>query len=358
MDRFKLILRVIASVLVVCLVVVSAFGLDIKSLYNRAALMALAFAAPEGISCLFESDDTTPPKTDVAIKPPSEVVQGVIPEAEANGLQSVSCPIEQKVMGHIVKKTLTPYNAKAHSNGVYISNTSGADIDIAADLASELKFKVEKSSEPQILIYHTHATEGFMTDESEYYTDFDEPRSTDTEVNIVKIGEVIAQRLTDAGYSVIHDKTLHDHPGYSGSYSRSAETVKKNLLKYPSIKIAIDVHRDSISSGKSDKVAPVVMVNGKEAAQVMLVMGSETGSIENHPDWRQNLKLATKLQYVFESSYPQFARAMLLRSAKYNQNLTTGSILIEVGSDANTLEQAMYSAELVGDSLTVLLNSQ
>jgi stage II sporulation protein P len=158
-------------------------------------------------------------------------------------------------------------------------------------------------------------------------------------------------------YKVVHDKTIHDYPAFSGSYNRSAETVNKALKEYPSIKIAIDVHRDTITSG-NDKIAPVVNINGKEAAQVMLVMGSQTGSVTNYPNWRQNLRLATKLQYVFESNYPQFARAMLLKSAKYNQHLTTGSILIEVGSDANTFEQAKYSAQLVGQSLTILLNSQ
>ncbi len=358
MDRLRLILRIAAGVLVLCLAIVGVFGMDVKTLAGKAALFSLVAAAPEGVYGLFDTDDGVPPKPDADDNPQSQVVQTIKPDSMGQGSQSVSIAVQEKVMGNIIKKTLSPYNANTRYKGVCISNSSGAKIDIAADLTGDLEFEVNKSSEPQILIYHTHATEGFMADESEYYTNRDEPRSTDTNINIVKIGEVIAQRLTEAGYSVVHDKTLHDHPGYSGSYSRSAETVNAMLKKYPSIKIAIDVHRDSISSGKSDKIAPVVSVNGKEAAQVMLVMGSETGSVENHPEWRQNLRLATKLQYVFESSYPQFARSMLLRSSKYNQNLTTGSILIEVGSDANTLEQALYSAELVGDSLTVLLDSQ
>ena len=99
------------------------------------------------------------------------------------------------------------------------------------------------------------------------------------------------------------------------------------------------------------------MVDGKEAAQVMLVMGSETGTITDYPNWRDNLQLAIKLQSIFETKYPQFARSVLLKSAKYNQNVLKGSFLIEIGSDANTLEQALYSAELVSNSLITLLNS-
>ncbi|MBO5908362.1 MAG: stage II sporulation protein P, partial [Clostridia bacterium] len=94
------------------------------------------------------------------------------------------------------------------------------------------------------------------------------------------------------------------------------------------------------------------------AAQVMLVMGSETGSIKDHPNWKQNLILATKLQYCMEDSYPQLARSVLLRSAKYNQDLSNGSILIEMGSDANTFDEAIYSGELVGEALVKLLDSQ
>lgn len=272
--------------------------------------------------------------------------------------KSITAAVREETLGNILKKTLSPYGANTSYAGVYLSNRSGAEIDIAENLASPLGFDILDTSEPQILIYHTHATEGYMADESEYYTDRDEPRSTDKNENVIRIGEIIAEELRTAGFAVVHDETLHDYPGYTGSYTRSAETVEEMLLRYPSIKIAIDVHRDSISSGKSDKVAPTVNIDGKNAAQVMLVMGSETGGVENYPNWRSNLKLAVKLQYIFELKYPQFARAILLKSSRYNQHLSKGSILIEVGSDANTLEEAEYSASIVGKSLVLLLKAE
>ena len=357
MERFKTFLKVTSVALTACLVVVSVFGVGIKTLFGKAALLSFMMAAPDGVHSVLNKKVEIKPE-DIQNTVSDYIVE--VPKADTEGTvsESQTVAVEQKVMGNIIKKTMSPYSANTHYGCVYIKNTSGAKVDIASDLESELEFNLNKSQEPEILIYHTHTTEAFMNNESEYYTDHDEPRTTDTEKNIAKIGEVIAERLREAGYSVVHDKTIHDHPGFSGSYNRSADTVKAILKKYPTIKIAIDVHRDSILSGKSDRIAPVVEVNGREAAQVMLVMGSETGSIENYPDWRQNFKFATKLQHTFESTYPQFARAMLLRSAKYNQNLTKGSILLEVGSDANTMEQALYSAELVGESLTVLLNSQ
>lgn len=271
--------------------------------------------------------------------------------------ESLSASVEEAVFGNIVKKTMSPYSANLKSGDIYINNQSGAVVNIKSELSKGLEFDITKDENPQILIYHTHTTESYMMSEEEYYTSSDEPRTTDESKNVVAIGKKIAEQLEAEGYSVIHDTTIHDYPGFSGSYSRSAETVKAILQKYSSIKVAIDVHRDSINQGDNDKIAPVVNINGREAAQVMLVMGSQTGSISDYPDWRHNLRFAMKMQNIFESKYPQFARALLLRSTKYNQNLTKGSVLIEVGSEANTISQAMYSAELIGKTLVEIFDS-
>ena len=354
MKRYKGAFRIFTVMLSVAVCLMGLLSLDVGTLFGKFAALSVMSVTPEGAFGVFSRNTSNIDKQTSV-----QTVVGGVTMGSSNGGKSSECvAVKQETLGSIIKKTLISYNANTKSNGVYINNQSGTSIDITGDITNPLKFKVEKSSEPQILIYHTHATEGYMTDESQYYTDFDEPRSEDTEINVVKIGEIISKRLNDAGYTVIHDKTLHDEPSYSGSYSRSAETVKKHLEQHPSIKIVIDVHRDSIASGKNDKIAPIVSVDSKEAAQLMIVMGSETGSVEGHPNWRENVRLATKLQFVLEKMYPQLARAMLLKSSKYNQNLSTGSILIEVGSDANTLEQAKYSAELLSNALIVLLESQ
>ena len=109
------------------------------------------------------------------------------------------------------------------------------------------------------------------------------------------------------------------------------------LKKYPSIKVVIDIHRDSVSA-EGGKSKLVTQINGKKAAQVMLVMGSQGGIVKDYPNWKKNLSLAVKLHQKIEKNYPTLARPILLRNAKYNQNLTTGSILLEVGTEANTME--------------------
>jgi stage II sporulation protein P len=352
MKKLTLILRITALICIFSLLNIGIFYVDINSFFGGAAYLSVVSNIPESF---FNKNKIEIPTVDFAYSPQVSLPMqnGVL-----NVSQSVTTSVDEQVIGKILKKTLSPYSANTSFNGVYLNNTTDAAVDIGYELSKKFEYKVKKGEEPQILIYHTHATEGYMRDESDYYTVTDEPRSTDSNENVIAVGKHIKSILEEAGYSVVHDETLHDYPGFTGSYSRSAETVKSAIEKYPSIKVAIDVHRDSITSGKSDKVAPVVTVDGKEAAQVMLVMGSQTGDITDYPNWRQNLRLALKLQYVFEKSYPQFARSILLRSTRYNQNLTTGSILIEMGSDANTKEQAMYSAELVGRSLVSLFDSQ
>lgn len=334
-------------------------GIDISKVYNAAVCASIVTAIP-GITAVNGTDSA------VSEVYPESGFDGLfgndVPTTETETVTAVkeyvTGSVETVTVGNIKKTTLSPYSAAVSSNNIYMSNNTGQKINISGLLSESLGFNVTKSDEPQILIYHTHTTESYMENEEAYAEGKGEPRTLDPDKNVVAIGNVIASELEKAGYTVIHDSTVHDHPGFTGCYSRSAETVKEYLKEYPTIKIAIDVHRDSIGGDGSNRVAPVVTVDGKEAAQVMLVMGSETGSVTGYPNWKENLKLALKLQNVFESRYPSFARSVLLRSAKYNQNLTTGSILIEVGSDANTFGQAMYSGELVGKSIAELLDSQ
>lgn len=352
MNRKWLLCRVISLSLVALISFSGIFYLNSKDVLDGVFYYSLSNAMTG-----FDFNISTPEKEKSVSThkiPVITVADGASVELTHHRVITESIP--QNVYGNVLSKTVSSYNAKQSFDKVFMNNKSGASVDIGVELSAKLDFTVTKGDEPQILIYHTHTTESYLLEDKSVYTEEDNTRTTDTTKNVVAVGEKIAEQLRNAGYTVIHDETLHDYPSYSGSYNRSAETVKKILEQYPSIKIAIDVHRDSITSG-DDKVAPTVKVDGREAAQVMLVIGSQTGNITGHPNWRKNLRLALKLQYVFESTYPQFARALSLKSAKYNQHLTTGSILVEMGSDANTLEQALYSGELVGKSLVTLLNS-
>lgn len=260
------------------------------------------------------------------------------------------------IKGKIVTRYISPYKAPQSYGGVYIKNSTGTSVNIKQLLYKKLDFKIEKNSSPQVLIIHTHTTETFMQKDAEYYTADDKARTTDNNKNMAKIGSIIAKKLNDNGIKTIHDTTKHDYPEYTGSYTRAAKTITSYLKKYPSIKIVLDLHRDSVSAD-GGKAKLVTQINGKNAAQVMLVMGSQTGGITGFPNWKENLSLAFKLQQTIEAKYPTLARPLMLASKKYNESLSKGSLLIEFGTEANTLSEATYSAELVGNSLVSLLNT-
>lgn len=295
-----------------------------------------------------------------------EQAQASEPQNSSNASESASSKAESTssvsasaaaVKGKVISQYISPYNAPQSYNNTYMKNSTPLDVDIKTLLNASLQYKIEKNDSPQVLIMHTHTTECFMSEDAEYYTEDFNSRTTDNSKNMAKIGDIVAEKLNAAGIKTVHDTTQHDYPEYTGSYSRAAKTINSYLKKYPSIKVVLDLHRDAVTSGESDKVKLVTEINGKKAAQVMLVMGSQSGSITNHPNWQENLKLALKLQQTMEVKYPTLARPLSLMSKGYNQSLCTGSLLIEFGTDVNTLDEACYSAELVADSLVTLLNT-
>ncbi len=296
------------------------------------------------------SQEEIPPETENEPQQEKETSQPV------SSQETVSASA-QAVKGKVVTRYISPYTAPISYNKAYMKNSSGLSVSVKDLLNSNIKFKISENSSPQVLIMHTHTTETFMEKSADFYTDEYKARTTDNNKNMVKIGDIVAEKLNASGIKTLHDKTKHDYPEYTGSYGRSAKTVTEYLKKYPSIKVVLDLHRDSVSMGGNDKAKLVTEINGKKAAQVMLVMGSQSGSVKNHPNWKENLKLALKLQQTMETKYPTLARPLLLMPKNYNQKLTIGSMLIEFGTDVNTLQEACYSAELVGESLVSMLKT-
>lgn len=202
---------------------------------------------------------------------------------------------------------------------------------------------------PMVLIYHTHTTESYELSQRSYFDADFNYRTTDPDKNMVMVGDAIAQALTSAGIGVIHAAEIHDYPAWSGSYSRSAETVSAILEEYPSICIALDIHRDAIANDTTI-FAPVAEVGGKKSAQIMMISGCDDGTM-NMPNYLENFHLASRIQQTMEAAYPGLTRPVLFDYRKYNQDLTTGSLLIEVGTQGNTMEEARYAGTLFGKSL-------
>ena len=236
----------------------------------------------------------------------------------------------------------------------WVRNLSGLGAQEVLDLSrQELPFDIElNSDQPQVLIYHTHATEAYLPTLRTWYGLTESFRSDQDEENMVAVGDVLTQTLEQAGIKVIHDTTQHDNPSYTGAYDRSRETIRHYLEQYPSIKVTLDVHRDAITRDDNTIIAPTATVEGQQVAQVMIISCADGDRI---PNFRQNFTLAAALQQQAAQLYPDLMRPILFGQKRfYNQDLTTGSLLLEFGSHGNTLAQAKRSAVLVGNSLAAL----
>ena len=236
------------------------------------------------------------------------------------------------------------------NNWTELSNEEITDI---CNHSPDIKIDVSPKNEPQVLIMHTHTTESYEPTDDGYYDEDYDGRSLSAVSSVVGVGAVIASKLAEKGITVIHDGTVFDDPVYSNSYSRSQERIKELLAEYPSIKVVLDIHRDGIEYD-GIRVAPVTEINGREAAQVMIICGCDDGT-GILPQYEENLKFAAFLQSNIEEKYPNLTRPMLFDYRYYNQDLTTGSLLIEVGTLGNTAEQAKYSAELIGEEIALSL---
>lgn len=249
------------------------------------------------------------------------------------------------------------------SGGVYIpcgagtirNNTSVSAAQIQEDAAAGLPFAIQPgSSEPQVLILHTHATETYRTHAGLWYAPGDTSRSTDNATNMCAVGEVMARELNAAGIVTLHDTTLNDYPSYTGSYDNSRAVAQQYLAQYPSIQVIIDVHRDAIESD-GVRMAPVCQVNGRQAAQVMLIAGCDNGTTVQLPNYRQNLRFAAAWEAAMEADYPGLTRPVLFSYRYYNQDLSPGALLIEVGGHGNSLDEALYAGQLAARSLARVL---
>lgn len=273
----------------------------------------------------------------------------------SNSSSAIQTATPSEALGKILSKSISAASANISYNRVAIKNTTGKTVSIPALLSAESSFKINKNTGPSVLIVHTHTSECYLQEERDYYTKNDANRTTDDSKNVVAVGQVLKQTLEAGGIGVIHATEKHDYPEYNGSYNRAAATVQKYLKQYPGIRVVIDLHRDSVSDGKT-KTALVQEINGQKAAQVMLVCGCQDGEVSGFENWEKNLQLAAKIQQTAEVLYPGLTRPILLTARRYNLHLTPGSLLLEFGTEANTLDQAKYSATLMGKALVSVLN--
>lgn len=242
-----------------------------------------------------------------------------------------------------------------NAQGISLFNRTEKTVDLAAiaQAGSSLHFQPAEAG-PQILILHTHSTEAYAQDSAAPYQESGTARTTDPSYNIIKVGEEITRIFEEMGLSVIHDTNLYDYPDYNGAYERSKAAAAQYLAQYPTLQMILDVHRDALVGADGTVYKPVLQIDGVKTAQVMLLVGSDdAGAV--FPDWTEHMALAMELQQQMNSIWPGLARPITLRTARFNQQMTKGSLLVEVGSHGNTLDEALAGARLFARSAAKVL---
>lgn len=353
---------VLCGMLSACLVSVMC----VPSVTGKIALAAAGLMMPEGAYSLVvrEMDFLPESKEDEKIQQEQtnlKLSQSVRPFSVPADVQAIekkytALLADSKSAGKITEKFYTDYQATHSFGNVFVRNTTATQqsLDIEKKLAEKAELKIENIADPTVLIFHSHTSEGYQMTENESFFKGYKDRTNDENRNVVRVGTEIVRVLKEHGIGVIHDKVIHDD-SYSGAYGHSRNTVSQYLKKYPSIKVVIDVHRDAIHPSDKEKIAPTAVINGKKSAQVMIITGVEEGKVEDFPDWEKNLRFALALQQQAQNQYEGLMRPVLFSPRKYNMDMSYCGLLLEMGSDANTLQEAVYAGAMVADSLANLL---
>ena len=209
-------------------------------------------------------------------------------------------------------------------------------------------------SEPTVLIVHSHASESYTRQSGQDYTESADFRTLDPDYNMIAVGDYLTELLTNAGICVLHDRQIHDYPSYTAAYSNSRASVQWYLSQYPSIQVVLDLHRDAAENADGSQYATAAVVNGQQVAQLMLVVGTNASG-NYHPNWKDNLATALKLQVLMEKAAPGITRQTIVRAQRFNHDLSTGALLVEVGTAGNTLQEAMGAIPVLADALAQLI---
>ena len=347
---------VLILILCICLIMSTVFGgLNLTSVMNK----IFSWLDPDSLPVVdpFETNDdnefsdssdgeTTRPQEDTDKREPSNgntVDRDSLYEFDYTRVPAGETPIIPMDL------SLSSYGAE------YIHNSTGLDPNLHKLLEAELGYsslEYLSTTAPTVLIIHTHGTEAYSENGAISYKDDggELARSENTDKNVVSVGKRLSEALRERGIYSVHCEIMHDYDGYRDAYARAEETIKNYLERYPTIMLVIDLHRDSIVRSDGELVRPVTVVDGNAAAQVMCVVGSSWGG-EDNPRWEANLALALQFREYLNDKYENLCRPAYLKPSTYNQEIAPYSMLLEIGSAGNSIEEAYASCDAIADGI-------
>lgn len=299
------------------------------------------------------SDEVIDGKTELETNADSDIKAGDDSETEIE-TETLS---ESEPAREALGRTISPDLLSQLSDFNYLVNeyftvdggtVADADLLDAGSFLSEDLSIVKNPAVPQILIYHTHSQEEFV-----------DSIEGDAGTTIVGMGDVLADALEAKGYQVIHDTGVYDLVDgvldRSAAYDYARSAVEELLAEYPTIQVVIDLHRDGVEGQKF-----VTEIDGKPCSMVMFFNGisrNQQGAISYLPNpyVKQNLAFSFQMELAARQQYPGFTRNIYLKAERFNLHLRPRSVLIEAGTQLNTVEEERNAMEVLADLLDEVL---
>ena len=279
---------------------------------------------------------------------PAETADEPAEKAPEPDAEDAEMPAPERELPAQITVLPRPFSA-AEAEAITISGACSYPVDKAALLTRPSALNAGGDG-PKVLIVHTHTSEAYTQEPGWEYESSDPFRTDDPERSVVRLGARVAEILNAHGIETLHETALNDQPSYNGAYERMRLTIEDYLEKYPSIQMVLDLHRDAADDAAGMPVAFTAEVDGQRCAQLMLVVGTDEGGL-THPDWQENLANALKVQALLERIASGLCRDIDLRTERFNQHETPGSMLVELGCTGNTLAEALRSADYLGQAL-------
>ncbi len=277
-----------------------------------------------------------------------DIPQYIPPEPEAE-----TVPVSVKTILEERFGVLEEVAFQSFFSNFYIEDpsTKATEDLFAPDVLADYDLTMEKKKEPQILIFHTHGSEGYA-----------DSRAGVTEDTVIGAGEILAKELRETyGYQVIHETTVFDRKAdgtddRNNAYNNALPVIEAILEKYPSIEVVIDLHRDSGEARTS-------VINGVSTAKVMLFNGlcrTKDGPISyyNNPNLQGNLAFSLHLQITGNELYPGLMHRIYLKSYRYNMHLKEKYLLVELGTHKNTVAEAKAAMLPFAETIATVLSGE
>lgn len=285
-------------------------------------------------------------------------VQSINSEQDVVQTQVTEQPIVQDngfiphtLMQEVDLNLLSDYETLVKNYYTIDASTAAGNDQLSIDKLLDKKMTVSKEGEePKILIYHTHSQEAFA-----------DSVPGDKSTTIVGVGERLTQILTDTyGYKVLHHTGEYDVKVRDDAYAQSLPAIEKLLAENPSIEVVIDLHRDQMPEGTK----LLMDLDGRPTARFMFFNGMsrtrKTGNISYlyNENLQDNLRFSFQMQLTAAKYYPGLTRKIYLKSYRYNMHLKPKTLLVELGAQNNTVEEAMNACDPLAHILDLVLSGQ